>query len=302
MRSFISVLLATMLIMASCRGGGGHKKAQDTFDVPDSLTAEQPVLLEEQVTEDIIDNLASPVEIAELLNRLDIPFSTSYLYPTANISDLNTDIQKAYGLGVYGADLGYQAMYGKNTQILDYISNIRDLAEDLRIGQFFDFNTLKRLSASKSNLDSLMFIAVRSFNDIDKYLRKQHRGEISTMIVTGLWIEGMYLATQVQKNDPKPELRERIGEQKIVLEDLLTLLNRHENNPEIRKLLGGMAPIKELYSQVKITVIPGEPEKVEKDGRLVIIQHEESKVELPEDLLKKITDDFVELRQGIVGK
>ncbi len=295
-------LSAVMLFFVSCHGGGTQKKDEDTFSVPDSVLKEEPSMLEEEVTGDIIDNLASPVEIADLLNRLSIPFSTEYLYPANKISGLTTEIQKAYGLGLYGADLGYQAMYGKNTQILDYISNIKDLSEDLKIGQFFDFQTLKRLSSSKSNLDSLMFTAVRSFNDIDKYLRQQHRGEISAMIITGLWLEGMYLATEVQKDHPKPELKERIGEQKLILEDLFTLLNRYKENKEIGKLLEKLAPLKELYTQVKITVTPGEPETVEKDGRLVIIQHEESNVEYSDDLLGKIISEFNNLRNGIVDK
>jgi hypothetical protein len=291
-----------MFLSTSCRGGGKQKKDQDTFTVPDSVMNEQPNMLEEEVKEDIIYNLACPVEIADLLNRLSIPFSTDYLFPSGKMQDLITDIQKAYGLGIYGADLGYQSMYGKNTQILDYISNIKDLSEDLKIGQFFDFNTLKRLSASKSNLDSLMYIAVRSFNDIDKYLRQQHRGEISAMIITGLWLEGMYLATQLENDYPKPELKERIGEQKLILEDLFTLLSMYKDKKEIAKLLEKLTPLKNMYDGVKITVTPGEPETVEKDGRLVIIQHEESKVEYSDELLHQITNEFKTLRDGIIGK
>ncbi len=301
MRIFFSWVVVAVLLFASCKGGSG-KKEKDTFEVPDSVIAEKPSLLEEEVTEDIIDNLASPVEIADLLNRLEIPFTNSFLFPAGKIKEMETDVQKAYGLGLYGADLGYQAMYGKNTQILDYITNIKDLAEDLRIGQFFDFSTLKRLSQSKSNLDSLMYMAVRSFNDIDKYLRKQHRGEVSAMIITGLWLEGMYLATQLQKNYPRPELKERIGEQKIIMEDLFTLLDRYRDNKEIEKLLTRLAPLKQLYSGVKITVNPGEPETVEKDGRLVIIQHEESVVEYPDSLLDDIVAEFSKIRGEILGE
>ena len=303
MRSLLALFLTSaLLFLFSCHGGGKQKKDQDTFTIPDSVMNDQPSMLEEEVTGDIIENLASPVEIADLLNRLSIPFSTKYLYPAGKVSGLATDVQKAYGLGLYGADLGYQAMYGKNTQILDYVSNIKDLSEDLKIGQFFDFKTLKRLSSSKSNLDSLMFLAVRSFNDIDKYLRQQHRGEISAMIITGLWTEGMYLATQVEQDHPKPELKERIGEQKLILEDLFTLLNRYKDNKEIGKLLKKLGPLKEMYSQVKITVTPGEPETVEKDGRLVIIQHEESKVEYSDALMDQIIGEFKDLRNGILGE
>jgi len=289
--------------MTACHSSGSGNKKKESFNIPDSvLNEEKPSMLEEEVTADIIDNLASPVEIAGMLNKLNVPYSNQYLYPARNISGFNTDIQKAFALGVYGADLGYQAMYGQNTAILDYISNIKKLSEDLKVGQFFDFSTLKRLSSNKNNLDSLMFLAVRSFNDIDKYLRGKQRGEVSAMIISGLWLEGMYLATQVQKDYPHPELKERIGEQKIIMEDLFTLLGHYKNNREVKKLNAQLIPLKNLFQQVSITVIPGEPETVEKDGRLVVIQHEESKIDYSEELLQKIILKTKELRNKIVNK
>jgi len=290
-------------VMTACHSSGSGNKKKESFNIPDSvLNEEKPSMLEEEVTADIIDNLASPVEIAGMLNKLNVPYSNQYLYPARNISGFNTDIQKAFALGVYGADLGYQAMYGQNTAILDYISNIKKLSEDLKVGQFFDFSTLKRLSSNKNNLDSLMFLAVRSFNDIDKYLRGKQRGEVSAMIISGLWLEGMYLATQVQKDYPHPELKERIGEQKIIMEDLFTLLGHYKNNREVKKLNAQLIPLKNLFQQVSITVIPGEPETVEKDGRLVVIQHEESKIDYSEELLQKIILKTKELRNKIVNK
>ncbi|MCD6201697.1 MAG: hypothetical protein J7K46_07805 [Bacteroidales bacterium] len=303
MRSLLSVLISVFIVMTACHSSGSGNKKKGSFNIPDSvLNDEKPAMLEEEVTADIIDNLASPVEIAGMLNQLDIPYSNQYLYPARNISGFNTDIQKAFALGVYGADLGYQAMYGQNTAILDYISNIKKLSEDLKIGQFFDFNTLKSLSSNKNNLDSLMYLAVRSFNDIDKYLRGKQRGEVSSMIISGLWLEGMYLATQVQKDYPHPELKERIGEQKIIMEDLFTLLGHYKNNREVQKLIAQLTPLKNLFQQVSITFIPGEPETVEKDGRLVVIQHEESKIEYSEELLQKIILSIKDLRNKIVHK
>ena len=302
MRPFLSVLLGVFILMTACHNRSTGKKEQESFEIPDSVMNEKPSMLDEEVTADIIDNLASPVEIAGMLNDLKIPYSNRYLYPAKNISGFNTDIRKAVALGIYGADLGYQAMYGENTSILDYISNIKRLSEDLKIGQFFDFNTLKRLSSNKNNLDSLMFLAVHSFNEIDKYLRQKHRGEISAMIISGLWLEGMYLATQVQKDYPHPELKERIGEQKIIMQDLFALLGHYKDNQEVKKLIAQLQPLDKLYSQVSITVTPGEPETVEKEGRLVVIQHEESNITYSDELLQKIVNETNRLRNRIVNE
>ena len=88
-------------------------------------------------------------------------------------------------LGIYGADLGYLNIYGKTGNSVDVLSAIKRLADGLRVGQFFDFETLKRLSTSKSNLDSLLFLSVNSYNQIDNYLRNNDRGSISALMITG---------------------------------------------------------------------------------------------------------------------
>lgn len=300
MKYFLSTAAIGLVVILSCCGGNKGNGKTDKFVIPDSVAATPESVLAEEVTADIIDNLASPVEIAGLLNMLGIPYSNAYLADPGSIDQMNTDIQKSYGLGVFGADLGYQAMYGQNTSLLDFITNIKKLADELYIGQYFDYNTLKRLAGSKENLDSLMFMAVHSFNEIDKYLRSSNRGEISALIISGLWLEGMYLATQVQKAYPHDELKERIGEQKIVMEDLFVLLDRYKSNTEVKKNTDKLNMLKELFDQVEITIIPGEPETVEKDGRLVVIQNEESKVEYPDELLNQIVEATASLRNGLI--
>ena len=37
---------------------------------------------------------------------------------------------------------------------------------------------------------------------MDEYLRENNRSDISSLLVTGMWIEGMYLACQVVKEVP----------------------------------------------------------------------------------------------------
>ena len=140
-----------------------------------------------------------------------------------------TNFDKAFTLGILGADLGYLNMYEKTGSSIDILSSIRKLAEGIRVGQFFDFETIKRLSQNKSNLDSLLFLSIDSYTQIDKYLRDNDRGQLSALMIIGVWIEGQYLATQVVKEYPDQMLRDRIGEQKIILNDLILLASPYCN-------------------------------------------------------------------------
>jgi hypothetical protein len=59
--------------------------------------------------------------------------------------------------------------------------------------------------------------------------------------------------------------------------------------------------IKEAYRAVNITYTPGEPETVEKDGRLVVIQNEESLVEINDEQLDSIIKITREIRNKIIS-
>jgi hypothetical protein len=193
-------------------------------------------------------------------------------------------------------------MYEKTGTSIDVLSSIKKLADGLRVGQYFDFETIKRLSTNKSNLDSLLYLSIHSFNQIDKYLRDNSRGHLSALMITGVWIEGQYLVTQVVKENPDEVLRNRIGEQKIILNDLLLLLKPYcDSSSDFKSLCQSMESLKEKYSQIKITYTLGEPETTEQDGRLVVVQKEESKVEMTDQQLNSIIELTATIRNNLIN-
>ncbi|MCK5170236.1 MAG: hypothetical protein KAQ75_10180, partial [Bacteroidales bacterium] len=196
--------------------------------------------------------------------------------------------------------LGYQNMYNKTGGVIDYISAIRTLAEGIRVGQFFDFTTLKRLATNNQNLDSLMYISVQNFNQMDRYLRENNRSSLSSLIVAGVWIESMYLLGEVIKEAPNAELSEKIGEQKIILSNLMLLLKNYERDPTFKDLIDDLAEIQEIYRDVTITSEKGEPEAIEQDGMLIIIQNDKQYIEISNETLFQIIDKTVEVRNKII--
>jgi hypothetical protein len=223
------------------------------------------------------------------------------LAPAENVNNLTTSFQQAFYLGVYAADLGYLNIYNKTNSVIDYITAIKTLADGIKVGQFFDFTTLKRLAQSNQNLDSLMFISVHSFNLMDKYLRTDNRSNLSALMVTGVWIEGLYLATQVAKVDPRPELAERIGEQKIIMSDLMLILENYKNDTQFSKLIEDLTVIKDEFSDIVITIQKGDPEAVEENGMLVIVQHDVSKVNITPERLKSIIEKTEQIRNKLIS-
>jgi hypothetical protein len=303
MRGTILKLLTVIMLISvcSCRNSNTRQGSLG-FPIADSVPAGEAEKLSEEAVADIVQNIASPVEIAAILQSMEVPFSAEYLASTQGADRLTTNFQKAVMLGIYGADLGYLNMYEKTGNSVDVLSTIKRLADGLRVGQYFDFETIKRLSVSKSNLDSLLFLSVNSYNQIDRYLRDNNRGAISALMIAGVWIEGQYLATQVAMSNPDRILRDRIGEQKIILGDLLMLLRPYrESGADYTALCDMMEEISNSYRDVRITYRLGEPETAEQDGRLVMIQHEESIVEMSNEQLAGIAAVSKEVRNNLIN-
>jgi hypothetical protein len=295
------IQLVAILFFCTCRNSS-TKNGEFIFSDSDSISLTDAEQLSDEALDDISRNISSPVEIAEILRRMSVPFSTSYLASSIDAGRISTSFDMALKLGILGADLGYLNMYEKTGTAIDVLSSIKKLADGISVGQFFDFETIKRLSLNRSNLDSLFLLSNNSYNQIDKFLREKGRGQLSALMLTGVWIEGQYLASQVLSQHPDTTLRNRIGEQKVILNDLIMLLAPYCNSgQEYRELCKNMQEIKELYRDVKITYTIGEPVMIEKDGALVVVQTDESKVEMSDDQLNAITATSQKIRNRLIS-
>src|SRR5512137_1307391 len=146
-RVIISVF-AVVFAVVSCRNS---PKKSEEFILANTDSLSAAVNPGSDAMEEIYRNFSSPLEIANLFQVMGVPFSPAYLASSLNANEQTTSFQKALYLGILGADLGYLNMYQKTGTSLELVSSIKKLAEGLKVGQFFDFETIKRLSLSKSN-------------------------------------------------------------------------------------------------------------------------------------------------------
>ena len=274
----------------------------DVFDIPDAIrTSDGELQVNPSVIEDMVGNIASPIEMASLVKSLNVPFSQRHLATTKNVSKYHTSHEKAFNLGIFGCDLGYLNMYGRVSLVLDYISAIKNLADGINVGQFFDFSTLKRLATNNENVDSLVHISQQSFNKMDRYLQRNNRSNLSVLMVAGVWLEGLYLSAQFLKERPNERrLAESIAEQKLMLEQLILVLTNFNKEQYIANLIAELNTIKDLYEGIRITIEVGEPKMVEVDGMLTIVQTETSTIHYTEEQMQAIVAQAEIVRNKLI--
>lgn len=90
-----------------------HTRQGGEFIIPDDDK------LNTETIADISRNISSPVEIANLLQMLEVPFTNEYLASSIDANKQSTSFNKALQLGILGADLGYLNMYEMTGSSLD---------------------------------------------------------------------------------------------------------------------------------------------------------------------------------------
>jgi hypothetical protein len=296
------VLTTAVLVTFSCRHSS-KSSGQIVYAEVDSISTENGgAISAEFAAEEISRNFSSPIEIANLLQEMNVPYSPEYLASSLKPADQTTSFDKAMALGVLGADLGYVNMYEKTGSSIDLLKSIKKVADGLLVGQFIDFEAIKRLSISKSNIDSLLFLSLDSYTKIDKYLREKGRGHLSSLMIVSAWVESQYLAAQVMRKYQDSRLRDRIGEQEYFIDDLIKLISPYcgEDN-QFRQICDYLTTIKDKYSKVQITYSRSEPVSAQKNGGLVVTQTDSSFVAMTDEQLTDITSTIIDIRNKLIA-
>lgn len=250
---------------------------------------------------DIIGSIPSPIEISMIIKESGGGYDEKLLNPNDNLSNYNTNFKRAINLGIYGADLGYINIYNKSSDALSYLYSIKQLTEDLNIGQFYDFATIKRLATNSENVDSLLYITTANFQKINNFLHEKKRSDQCVLILTGGWLEGLHISCQIANQTNNQALHEKIGEQKVVLDQIILLLNYFKADKNMSFLYNDLVALQQIYNKIEITYTYKESTMVERDGVLVIEDQSESKVNITADQIKEITRIIEELRNKVIA-
>jgi hypothetical protein len=289
-----------LFFLAAC-SSGTKSEDQAFIDALDDTGLEPEVISGE--VNDILHRIPSPLEISVLLKESGRKYNADFLNSPENLSRYNTNYKRALNLGIYGTDLGYTNIYEQSQDGIRYMSTIKDLANELNIGQFFEMETIGRLVSNSNNLDSLLLITTQNFNSINQYLQSQNRSHLSVLFLTGGWLEALHITCEVAKANPENEqLQETIGAQKIILENIIRLLSFYrENDRNMATLQNDLNALKQAFDKVTITTTyqPSTFEVI--DGVMVVKDNSSSTVAITQSDIENIRSNTQTLRTKIIS-
>jgi hypothetical protein len=242
--SFLVIIMA--VVFSSCKGKA--KTADQDQVVADSLNK---TLLATEVGE-VLYPLPTPFEMTKMLNDIGATYSTKNLNSTSKVEKYFKESQKAVNLGIYGADLAYVSTYQQQQDIQVYLNAIKKLADQL--GITYDYSKLlsDEYKEKFNNKDSLTSIVTNTIYDTYYYLDQKSNPDLAVTMVTGMWVELMYIGTNISQDSYNyTGLVNIISKQKASYEKVMELLSGRNANADIKGLETKLQVLKPAFDKVE---------------------------------------------------
>ena len=290
-----SILFAIPAVFLLTACGGGEEKAEgkdEMVEVPDTIKITVVNVGGE------LFSIPSPMQTALLLQKSGIAYDKDILHSNSKVNTYSTDYARALNLGIYGADLGYVSLYNQNQDALKYLTALKQLADKLGISAAFDNNTMKRIESNISNKDSLMVLVGVVYRSSDSYLKNSQRNDISSLILTGGWLESMHFSLSAYAKKPNDDLKRRVAEQKQSLSSLVKILSKFETE-EIKGLTAQLEDLSKVYETVELKYNFVEP--TTDTTKKVTYINSTTEVVISDDQIKQIITKVQDIRNKILN-
>ena len=284
------IILAFIAVLSACSG----QKSETTISADEFNDAGE---LKEQIKEYVF-NIPSPSEIPYMLMATGAEYNQSLINDRRKVDKYtNRSDKAALNLGVYATDIGYLSSYDKTQDAIDYMGVCKVLADNLNVTNSFDSSLLRRFESNLANKDSLAKIINQSVMKAETFLKDDNRNKLAALILTGSFVEGMYISTGVVKSYPKdilpddtrnliltPLMQIILNQEKSIDETIAMLETVDQSNP-VEQIL---VDLKELQSNYRKLNIQEQ------------IRNNRADLVLSDATLAEITDSIERIRKSIV--
>ncbi len=304
-KQFLLLFTFLVFILGSCvTDKGKEAKNADSSGLSKDFNANADDDLTEKINtaKRIFYSLPSPLETAMLIKNAGAVYDGDLLNKVENTSKYNTNLKMALNLGIYTTDLSYASLFDQTQATLSYINAAKKMADGLEILDAIDQATITRLEENINNRDVIIDIISETLLNSSSFLEDKGLQGTSAIILVGGWVEGLHIATSLvtpgtdlQKN----KLVERIVDQKLSLNIVVSLLENNKDNAEAQVLLKDVAELKAIYD--KITIEQSEITPVEDPNTNVTMLKSVSTIKMTQAVFDELTRKVKELRTRYIS-
>lgn len=296
MKKFIYFILycSLSLIFSAC-----NSSEEETTTTEDTVDIEIPSKSLVGMINGTIYCIPSPYEIMNHINSLNLQYDRSLPNSVLSYNTYESSFKKLLNMGVYGIDISYMAMYNQTSDALNYFATLKSLANQIELAEIFDAETMERLENNMGEQDSLIRILTSKFQESDQYLKSEKQKAEASLILTGCWIESLYLLTRIQKIAPNNATVEKIAEHKLAAEAILNILRPYaEKSNDYAKLIQSIVDLCYEFDGIDYKYTYKAPTTYEKKHLTVI--NSETELIIHTEHINLISDKIEKLRNYVV--
>ncbi len=283
------LFVSFLFLIASCSQGN---KGNSNGLAIDSADLEQDIFEDISTAKQIFYSLPSPLESAMLIKSSGATFEEKFLNSTSNTTKYTSNKSLALNLGVYTTDLSYASMFDQAQTTITYMDAAKKMADGLGILDAIDKGTIDRLEENINNRDVILDIISETFMSSTSFLKDNDRQALSSIVMVGGWIEGLYIATQLVGDKPIADNKivDKVVDQKLSIDMVIKLLEGSKGTPDIDGIIVEMTDLKASYDKITI-----------KSSKIEPVVDEKTKVTtLKSQSSSNVTQEvFIELRDKI---
>lgn len=230
MKKSTLLFLSSMAVFALCSCGDGEKNEE--IESVDTVKTEEPKV--NPVSETFFQ-VPSPGEMLTFIKMVGGKNNknTSFLNPASNDKNYTDSKLKAINFGIYSCDLSYCSIFDIGSEALKYFKTVKVMGEQIGVSTAIKPEILKRLENNLGVSDSLAVITDDVYFSSFETLEDSKQGPTLALVVSGGWIESIYIAINLAKYEANSPVIERLADQKYTLENLIEFLKKHESDPNV---------------------------------------------------------------------
>ena len=248
LKKILNTLVISGILFSSISCGEGK---QDDILVSDEVKSVESFNSKKASAQNVFNSLPERSEIVGLTEKAKAEYNPQILNNPENIGNYVIESSMALNLGVYGADLYVTGVFEQTQESFLFLKAVNILAKNLGVSNAFDEAIIDRMEANKEIRDSTMSIITQSFKKIDKYLAENGRPGASSLVVTGSWIESIYIACNIAKETKSEPIVKEIFIQKESLKYVIELLQNSKIAEDAKFIISDLINLKIVFDSKK---------------------------------------------------
>jgi hypothetical protein len=285
-------LFSSAFVLSTACGGGDEDELTD-------ITADDTTIAPPDTVAKMDYAVPTPNELFEIVKAQGGEEKVDLVNPLDKKDGYLDHKTKCLNFGVYSADLAYMSCFGIGTEFLMYFKTIEEMGEELGISGAFDEDLMDRIENNEGDSDSLFAISNDSYYDSYMYLEENDKGVELSLIMAGGYIESLHIVCNlVDKYKEGDPVIEKIGDQKLVLENLLDFILEYADDPEVSEVMDDLISLSDVFENSMEFEESGTNIANNSEGTLILSGGGSFK--MTEKAFKDIKAKVEELRNNIV--